>query len=84
MFKEKIYIVKYYHSVEDRNANSTSGIITIGLFATSPLAMGRGSISVKNRFLETKIIKEGKGIDIQIKKLEASIKGFELVDIREI
>ena len=65
MFKEKIYIVKYYHSVEVKNANSTSGITV-------------------DRFLETKIIKEGKGIDIQIKKLEASIKGFELVDIREI
>jgi len=65
MFKEKIYIVKYYHSVEDRNANSTSGITV-------------------DRFLETKIIKEGKGIDIQIKKLEAMVSGFELVDVREI
>ena len=65
MFKEKLYIIKYYHSVEVKNANSTSGITV-------------------DRFLETKIIKEGKGIDIQIKKLEASIKGFELVDIREI
>jgi len=65
MFKEKIYIVKYYHSVEVKNANSTSGITV-------------------DRFLETKIIKEGKGIDIQIKKLEASIEGFELVDVREI
>ena len=65
MFKEKLYIIKYDHSVEVKNANSTSGITV-------------------DRFLETKIIKEGKGIDIQIKKLEASIKGFELVDIREI
>jgi len=65
MFKEKLYIIKYYHSVEVKNANSTSGITV-------------------DRFLETKIIKEGKGIDIQIKKLEASIEGFELVDVREI
>jgi len=65
MFKEKLYIIKYYHSVEVRDSNSTSGITV-------------------NRLLEAKIIKEGKGIDIQIKKLEAMVSGFELVDVREI
>ena len=66
MPKEKIYIIKYYFSVESGYTDSAVSNTTI------------------NKFLETKIIKEGKGIDIQIKKLEASIKGFELVDIREI